>query len=86
MKKMVKETLNERISPPMQGARAHAEKDQILKKIESLCRKESAECEERISEFEDSIPEEQTDDLEYYYAAIGKLDLIAQIRDIMSTH
>jgi hypothetical protein len=79
MKRLVTENLNEFF-------RKATDNDEfvMLKKIEILCRKESAECERIIGEFEEGIPEEQTDDLEAYHEANGKLAIIAQIMDIMS--
>lgn len=59
-------------------------KSEILDKIEALCRREAAECERIMEEFEESIPEEQTDIEEDYYEASGKLSIIAQIMDIMN--
>ena len=74
MKKLVEENVNEFF-----GSKGH-----ILSKIENLCRKESRICEEIIGEYEESIPEEQTDIEEEYHEANGKLSIIAQIMDIMS--
>lgn len=74
MKKMVTENLNE----------FFGNKSEILDKIEKLCRREAAECERILEEFEESIPKEQTDDIEEYHEASGKLTIIAQIMDIMN--
>ena len=76
--KLVKEDLNEFFRKATDN-----EEMVIVQKIKILCKKESTECEQIISEFEKSLPEEQTDDFEAYHEAKGKLSIIAQIKDIM---